>query len=77
MGFEDKSKTPSKYTLPENMAALSKAAKIKVLHDLSTKVVDNFVFKDNVAERVNNISEHERRNVLDRQGLTPDDRFPY
>ena len=76
-GFEDKSSTPSKYTLPKNMAALSKAAKLKVLHDLSAKVVDNFVFKDNAAERVNNIiSEHQRRNVLDRQALTPDGRFP-
>ena len=69
LGFEDKSSTPSKYTLPKNMASLRKAAKLKVLHDLSAKVVDNFVFKDNVAKKLNNIiSEHERRNVLDRQG---------
>lgn len=77
LGFEDKSSTPSKYTLPKNMTALEKAAKLKVLHDLSAKVVDSFVFKDNVAEKVNNIiSEHERRNVLNNQGLTPDGRFP-
>jgi len=40
-------------------------------------VVDKFVFKDNVAEKINSVlSEQEKRNVLDRQGLTPDGRFP-
>jgi len=77
VGFENESSIPSKYTLPENLSTLSKASKLKVLHELSAKVVDNFVFKSNMVEQVSSIiSEQEKRNVLDRQGLTPDGQFP-
>ena len=77
LGFENRSSIPSKHTLPENLTTLSKASKRKVLHELSAKVVDNFVFKSNMVEQVSSvISEQEKRNVLDRQGLTPDGRFP-
>ena len=77
LGFENGSSIPSKYTLPENLTTLGKASKLKVLHELSAKVVDNFVFKSTMVEQVSSvISEQEKRNVLDRQGLTPDGRFP-
>ena len=69
LGFENRSSIPSNYTLPENLTTLSKASKLKVLHELSAKVVDNFVFKSNMVEQVSSvISEQEKRNVLDRQG---------
>lgn len=63
--------------LPENMTTLSKGCKLQVLHELSAKVVDNFVFNSNMVEQVSSVvSEQEKRNVLERQGLTPDGRFP-
>jgi len=77
LGFENKSSIPSKYTLPENMTILSKGRKLPVLHELSAKVVDNFVFNSNMVEQVSSVvSEQEKRNVLERQGLTVDGRFP-
>lgn len=77
LGFENDSSIPSKYTLPENMTTLSKGRKLQVLHELSAKVVDNFVFNSNMVEQVSSVvSEQEKRNVLERQGLTPDGRFP-
>ena len=77
LGFENRSSIPSKDTLPENLTTLSKASKLKVLHELSAKVVDNFVFKSNMVEQVSSvISEQEKRDLLDRQGLTPDGQFP-
>ena len=77
LGFENRSSIPSKYTLPENMTTLSKGYKLQVLHELSAKVVDNFVFNSNMVEQVSSVvSEQEKRNVLERQGLTPDGRFP-
>ena len=48
-----------------------------MLHELSAKVVDNFVLNSNMLEQVSSVvSEQEKRNVLERQGLTPDDRSP-
>lgn len=73
LGFENNSSIPSKYTLPENMTTLSKGRKLQVLHELSAKVVDNFVFNSNMVEQVSSVvSEQEKRNVLERQALTPD-----
>ena len=77
LGFENKSSIPSKYTPPENMTTLSKGLKLQVLHELSAKVVDNFVFNSNMVEQVSSVvTEQEKRNVLERQDLTPDGRFP-
>ncbi len=77
LGLENKSSIPSKHRLPENMATLSKERKLQVLHELSAKVVDNFVFNSNMVEQISSVvSEQEKRHVLERQGLTPDGRFP-
>lgn len=77
LGFENKSSIPTKYTLPENMTTLSKGRKLQVLHELSAKVVDNFVFNSNMVDQVSSVvSEQEKRNVLEKQGLTLDARFP-
>ena len=77
LGFENRSSIPSKYTFPENMTTLSKGCKLQVLHELSAKVFDNFVFNSNMVEQVSSvISKQEKRNVLETQGLTPDGRFP-
>ena len=77
LGLENKSSIQSKHRLPENMATLSKGHKLQVLHELCAKVVDNFVFNSNMVEQISGVvSEQEKRNVLERQGLTPDGRFP-
>lgn len=77
LGFENKTSIPSKYTLPENMTTLSKGRKLQVLHELFAKVVHNFVFNSNMVEQVSSVvSEQEKRNVLESEGLTLDGRFP-
>lgn len=59
------------------MTTLSKGCKLRVLHELSAKVVNNFVFNSNMVEQVSSVvSDQEKRNVLERQGLTLEGRFP-
>ena len=77
LGFSSKTSTPTKYKLPNDMESLNKASKLQLLHDLSAKIVDKFVFKCDVAERLNAVlSEQEQLQVLVRQELTVDGRFP-
>ena len=62
LGLENKSSIPSKHRLPENMATLSKGQKLQVLHELSAKVVDNFVFNSNMVEQISSVvSEQEKK----------------
>ena len=44
LGFANKSGAPAKHTLPENLQSLKKAEKLDCLHEMSAKVVDEFVF---------------------------------
>ena len=44
LGFTDKSSEPANYKLPENMMKMRKTRKLNCLHEISAKVVDEFVF---------------------------------
>ena len=44
LGFTDKSSEPANYKLPENMMKMRKTWKFNCLHQISAKVVDEFVF---------------------------------
>ena len=79
LGFANKSGAPAKHTLPENLQSLKKAEKLDCLHEMSAKVVDEFVFQHSaiVNDLVNHVvSEEERDEILNRQELTPEGRFP-
>ena len=79
LGFANKSGAPAKHTLPENLQSLKKAEKLDCLHEMSTKVVDEFVFQHSaiVNDLVNHVvTEEERDEILNRQELTPEGRFP-
>ena len=78
LGFANKSGAPAKHTLPENLQSLKKAEKLDCLHEMSAKVVDEFVFQHSaiVNDLVNHVvTEEERDEILNRQELTPEGRF--
>ena len=68
LGFANKSGAPAKHTLPENLQSLKKAEKLDCLREMSAKVVDDLV--NHV------VTEEERDEILNRQELTPEGRFP-
>jgi len=79
LGFANKSGAPAKHTLPENLQSLKKVEKLDCLHEMSAKVVDEFVFQHSavVNDLVNHVvTEEERDEILNRQELTPEGRFP-
>ena len=78
LGFENKSGAPSKYTLPP-LESLKKSEKLDVLHDLSARVVDEFVLENQLAVRsfvARVLTDAEKEQLLNNQELTPDGRFP-
>ena len=79
LGFENKAGAPSNHSLPTNLNSMKKAEKLDCLLEMSAKVVDEFVFQhaSNVNDLVNRVvTQQERDEVLNRQQLTPDGRFP-
>lgn len=80
LGFENQSGMPTKFNFPNsNLELLKKAEKLKLLHELSAKVVDEFVFLDSsvVNALVDGVlTEQEKDDLLQQQELTPEGRFP-
>ena len=78
LGFDDKNALPTKVNLPLEMKQFSKAEKLKLLHELSAKVVDTFVFKNgsSVQSLVESVLTQQEREAMLNQDLTPDGRFP-
>ena len=79
LGFENKSSMPTKHQLPSNLQLLKKSQKLECLHELTAKVVDEFVFLNRSA--VNDIvdsvlTQQEKDDLLQQQTLTPEGRFP-
>ena len=78
LGIESRTSHPVKYPLPANMASMKKLEKLQCLHDLSAKVVDEFVFQPRSAVNtlVGEVLTEQEREILSQQDLTPDERFP-
>lgn len=71
----DKSSNP---LIPNDLDLLGKSDKLKLLLDLSAKVVDQYIFDQNFANQMVDgiVLEHEKENALNQQQLTTDGRFP-
>ena len=79
LGFENKAGAPSNHSLPTNLNSMKKAEKLDCLLEMLAKIVDEFVFQhaSNVNDLVNRVvTQQERDEVLNRQQLTPNGRFP-
>ena len=77
LGFTDKSSEPANYKLPENMMKMRKTRKLNCLHEISAKVVDEFVFNSGeVNGLIDRVLTEQEKDILQQQELTPDGRFP-
>ncbi len=78
LGLESKSGMPSKFPLPSNIATATKADKLNYLMEASAKIVDEYIFDSSDTNQIINgiITEQERENLMSRQQLTPEGRFP-
>ena len=75
LGFTDKSSEPANYELQENME--KKTRKLDCPHEISAKVVDEFVFNSGeVNGLIDRVLTEQEKDVLQQQELTPDGRFP-
>ena len=77
LGFTDKSSEPANYKLPENVMKMRKTRKLNCLHEISAKVVDEFVFNSGpeVNGLIDRVLTEQEKDVLQQQELTPDGRF--
>lgn len=78
LGFEDQSGMPTKHQLP-NFKLLKKSEKLECMHELATKVVDEFVFQNSsvvnaIVDGV--LTQQEKDDLLQQQELIPEGRFP-
>ena len=78
LGMEGKSGIPTKHSLPPNMEKLNKSERLDCLHELSAKVVDEFVFQSSSAVNalVDDVLTEQEKDILNQQDLTPEGRFP-
>ena len=78
LGFADKTSAPANYPLPTGMEKMRKAEKLDYLNEISSKVVDAFVFRSNaeVNDLVGGVLSEEERDILQQQELTAEGRFP-
>ena len=78
LGFTDKSSEPANYKLPENMKKMRKTRKLNRLHEISAKVVDEFVFNSGaeVNGLIDRVLMEQEKDILQQRELTPDGRFP-
>lgn len=78
LGIEGKSGIPTKHSLPPNMEKLNKSERLDCLHELSAKVVDEFVFQSSSAVNalVDDVLTEQEKDILNQQDLTPEGRFP-
>ena len=77
LGFTDKSSEPANYKLPENMMKMRKTRKLNCLHEISAKVVDEFVFNSGeVNGLIDRVLTEQEKDILQQQELIPDGRFP-
>ena len=77
LGFTDTSSEPANYKLPENMMKMRKTRKLNCLHEISAKVVDEFVFNSGeVNGLIDRVLTQQEKDILQQQELTPDGRFP-
>jgi len=76
LGFESKTGKPSKFILPPDIGKLQKSKKLELLHELSAKVVDSFIFQDcsHLVDRI--LTAEEKQQLLQQQELTDDNKFP-
>ena len=76
LGFTDRSKEPENCKLPENMMKMRKTRKLNCLHEISAKVVDEFVFYlgAEVNGLIDRVLTEQEKYVLQQQELTPDGR---
>lgn len=77
LGFVDKSGTPTNYSLPANMESMNKAEKLHCLHEISEKLVDEFVFQPSseVDGLIDGVLTEQDKDFLEQQELTPNGRF--
>ena len=77
LGFTDNSSEPANYKLPENMTKMRKTRKLNCLHEISVKVVDEFVFNSGeVNGLIDRVLTEQKKDILQQQELTPDGKFP-
>jgi len=78
LGFADKTSAPTNYPLPTGMEKMRKAERLDYLNEVSSKVVDAFIFQSSaeVNDLVDGVLSEEERDVLQRQELTAEGRFP-
>ena len=78
LGFSDKSSEPANYELPGNMKKMTKTKKLDCLHEMSAKVVDEFVFNSGAEMNglIDRVLTEQEKDILQQQELTPDGRFP-
>lgn len=71
LGIDGKSGIP-------NTDKLNKSERLDCLHELSAKVVDEFVLQSSSAVNalVDNVLTEQEKDILNQQGLTPEGRFP-
>ena len=77
LGSADKTSAPANYPLPTGMEKMRKAKKLDYLNEISSKVVDAFVFRSNaeVNDLVGGVLSEEERDILQQQELTAEGRF--
>ena len=78
LGLEHKNSIPTYLSLPKDISSLSKLKRLELLHEAAGIVVDKLVFRgDGLSGMINDIlTTHEREEILNRQELTDDGRFP-
>ena len=69
LGFVDKSGAPTNYSLPPNMESMNKAERLHCLHELSAKLVDEFVFQPSseVDGLVDGVLTEQEKDFLEQQ----------
>lgn len=78
LGFAGKTSAPANYPLPTGMEKMRKTERLDYLSEISSKIVDAFVFQSSaeVNDLVDGVLSEEERDVLQRQELTAEGRFP-
>ena len=71
LGFTDKKRDPA------NMKKMRKTKKLNCLHEISAKVVDEFVFNSDaeVNGLIDRVLTEQEEDILQHKELTPDGRF--
>jgi len=78
LGFQSKTDVNPKPSLPDDMTSLKKSDKLKLLLDISEKIVVEYIFDKSKANHMIDtiLLQQEKENLVDQQQLTEDGRFP-